>query len=150
MSANSSRAMVISTPSPLSLPSGTLPVVPVNASKLAGLPVDAEWADCVPPEKKGVPLSVDELNEFRKSEGLVEIARSASLIAGKALVRIRNLHLDREHFHFFKDYCLEKWSFGKSHSHRLIAGAQIVEWVSPIGDFAPSLSGRCGQLRRPG
>jgi hypothetical protein len=84
-----------------------------------------------------VPLSVDELNEFRKSEGLVEIARSASLIAGKALVRIRDLHLYREHFQFFKDYCVEKWGFGKSHCHRLIAGAQVVEWLSPIGDFVP-------------
>jgi hypothetical protein len=135
MSANSSRAIVVSTPSALPLPSGTLPVAQVNVSNSAGLPVDAEWADCVPLEKRGVPLSVDELNEFRKSEGLVEIARSASLTAGKALASIRDLHLYREHFHFFKDYCAERWGFARSHSNRLIAAAQVVAWLSQIGDI---------------
>jgi hypothetical protein len=138
MSANYSGAIVVSTPSAFTFPSGISPdIAHETASAMPGLRVDASWGDCVPPEKQGIPLSVAEIKQLRECEGFVKVARAAFFNAGQALATIRDGHLYRQNFRSFKDYCWERWRYGRAYSYRLIAGAQVVKWVSPIGDIIP-------------
>jgi hypothetical protein len=145
MSANYSRAVVVSTPSQFTVTQASLPSAAVNGSKEAVWHFDTHWGDSVPPEKQGVPLSAEETEQLQECEGFVKAAQSASLDAGLALARIRGLHLYRADFRCFKDYCLERWRYGKAYSYHLIAGAQIVKWLSPAGDISP----RCEWQVRP-
>jgi hypothetical protein len=138
MSANYSGAVFVSTPSAFTFPSGISPeAAHVTASAMPGLRVDTSWGDCVPPEKQGIPLSDQEIKQLQECEGIVKIARIAFLDAGQALATIRDRHLYREGFQSFTDDCRERRRFGRAYSYRLIAGAQIVKWVSPIGDIIP-------------
>jgi hypothetical protein len=145
MSANYARAVVVSTPSQFTVTQASLPSAAVNGTNQAVGHVGTHWEDSVPPEKQGVPLSADEFKQLQECEGFVKTAQCAFVDAGLALARIRDLHLYREEFRCFRDYCLERWRYGKAYSYRLIAGAQVVKWLSPAGDISP----RCEWQVRP-
>ncbi len=68
---------------------------------------------------------------------------SQFVAVGNALLTIRDEHLYRERgFSTFEGYCRERWSLGRSHSYRLMAGARVAQLVSPIGDVASEAHAR--------
>ncbi len=66
------------------------------------------------------------------------IARGMSqfVAVGNALLTIRDEHLYRERgFSTFEGYCRERWSLGRSHSYRLMAGARVASWCPQLGTW---------------
>lgn len=53
---------------------------------------------------------------------------------GSALLAIRDGRLYRAEHGTFEAYCLKRWGFGKAYAHRMIASAQVITNLSPIGD----------------
>lgn len=78
------------------------------------------------------PLSADDKVELAKLEEIVKQGLAKFVEVGNALVEIYNKSLWREGYRSFEDYTRRRWSLGKSHAHRLIDAAKVVnEDLSP-------------------
>lgn len=65
------------------------------------------------------------LRSFKGLQTFVEV--------GTALLKIRDSRLYRESYTTFEEYCQGRWNFSKTHSNRLIAAAEVIENLTPIG-----------------
>lgn len=80
-------------------------------------------------------LSAQEEQELKRCEKVIKRGWDTFVDVGKALATIQRDRLYRgEKYQTFEAYCRERWQYGKSHAHRLIGAAQVVEHLSPIGD----------------
>lgn len=82
-------------------------------------------------------LNPDEKRDLKKCESIIRGGWETFLEVGKALATIQRQRLYREHHKTFDAYCRERWQYGKSHAHRLIGAAEVVDHLSPIGDELP-------------
>lgn len=84
-----------------------------------------------------VALNSEEKRDLKKCETVIRGGWDTFVEVGKALATIQKQRLYREHHKTFEAYCRERWQYGKSHAHRLIGAAEVVETLSPIGDGMP-------------
>ena len=70
------------------------------------------------------PLTERERSEFKLLKNNVS---KAFYIVGASLGRIRNLHLYREQYSTFEEFCQTEFGYTRQHVNRLILGAEIVE-----------------------
>ncbi len=74
------------------------------------------------------------------------VPKAEEIFAG--LPEIRDSRLYRQQFSTFEAYCRERWGMGKAYSHRLIAAAEVVSILSPIGDTIPQTESQARPLTR--
>lgn len=60
-------------------------------------------------------------------EAVVEHYRQAKLMAGKALMFVRDRQLYRPRYRTFEEYLHRRWDFSRSYAYNLISGAEVVE-----------------------
>ena len=82
-------------------------------------------------------LNGAEKQELKRCEAVIKRGWDTFVDVGRALAKIQRDRLYREHFRSFEAYCRDRWQYGKSHAHRLIGAAEVVEHLSPIGDGMP-------------
>lgn len=75
-----------------------------------------------------------------KLEEQVTTGVKAFAIAGRALARIREKQLYRETADTFESYVERRWGMSKQHAGRLIAAADVVANLEPLGSGAMPLS----------
>lgn len=87
--------------------------------------------------------SLQETARLAELERVIARGMSEFVAVGNALLTIRDERLYRERgFDSFEDYCRQRWSLGRAHSYRLIAGAKVARLVSPIGDITSEAHAR--------
>lgn len=67
-------------------------------------------------------------------EAIIERGMATFIEVGNALLTIRDSRLYKGTHGTFEDYCRERWAFSRSRAYRLIAAAEVVGILSPIGD----------------
>lgn len=80
-------------------------------------------------------LSPDEKRALARYEALIARGWQTFIEVGRALTEIRDQRLYRGQHTTFEAYCRERWQFRKSHVYRLIGAAEVVAYLSPIGDI---------------
>ncbi len=81
------------------------------------------------------PLNAHEESELSRYEAILHKGWESFVAAGLALAQIRDQRLYRGQYRTFEEYCRQKWDYRKSHVYRLIAAAEVVKCLSPIGDI---------------
>jgi hypothetical protein len=106
-----------------------VPMLPHESSASA---TSRETADAV------LALSVlapAEQKELAECEAIIARGWQSFVETGRALARIRDRKLYRAQYDTFEGYCRAKWLYGRSHTYRLIAAAELLRNLSPIGDI---------------
>ena len=80
-------------------------------------------------------LTVAEKHELLALELIIKDGIRTFHEVGRALCHIRDKKLHRLTHANFESYCQERWNFSVSYAYRLIAAAEVVDNVSPIGDI---------------
>ena len=80
-------------------------------------------------------LATPEKATLEECEAVIEKGWVTFVEVGRGLMTIRDRRLYRTIHPTFEAYCLEKWHYQKSHAYRLIAAAEVIECLSPIGDI---------------
>jgi hypothetical protein len=91
-----------------------------------------------PPKSVELSFEPEALNvaETRERDGYENIIRegwNTFLEVGRALSKIRQKRLYRDHYQTFEEYCRQKWDFSKTHANRLIEAAAVADILTPIG-----------------
>jgi len=87
--------------------------------------------------KSGDPLAPDEAAEFQRLEQIVDKGMKSFIEAGVALMEIREQRLYRAEYGTFEEYLSVKWETSKAYANRLIASAEVVKNLTPIGAILP-------------
>lgn len=78
-------------------------------------------------------------SELAQYEEVIEKHIDGFQKAGIALMAIREKKLYKDGYKTFEEYCDKRWKLKKSHAHRLMDAAQVMDNLSPNGgSFAPS------------
>ena len=83
-------------------------------------------------------LTTTERKSLAKCEKVIQKNLAAFVEVGQALFGIREDRLYRDAHKTFEEYCRDRWDIGKSQAYRLIASAEAVANLSPIGDVLPA------------
>lgn len=83
----------------------------------------------------GQPLEIGEVSRLADLEAVIERGVQTFVEVGQALMEVRDARLYRLSHGTFEDYCRERWGWGRSHTYRLMDGAQVAHLVSPTGDI---------------
>ena len=78
-------------------------------------------------------LTTTEHDELTRCESVIEQGLRTFVDVGTALLTIRDGRLYREDWGTFEDYCQGKWGMVRRHANRMIAAAQAVVNLGPIG-----------------
>lgn len=78
-------------------------------------------------------LTEDEETALDRCETTIERGLKTFYAVGNALVEIRDERLYRKAYGTFEDYCQERWGMSKTHANRLIASADTIDNLTPIG-----------------
>ena len=79
-------------------------------------------------------ITLAESKRLRELEQTISRNESAMQEIAAALTEIHDRKLYKSDYSSFREYCKERWGFGKSHAYRLIAFNEEVK-VSPMGDI---------------
>lgn len=71
-------------------------------------------------------------------EAVIERGLQTFVDVGTALMEIRDSRLYRESHGTFEDYCRERWGMVRQQANRLIAAAEAVENLEPVGSILPT------------
>ena len=82
-----------------------------------------------------VMLTDKEEEALARCEAVIRRGWESFVEVGVALAQIREQQLYRDQYKTFEDYCREKWAYGRQYAYRLIAAAEVVKCLSPIGDI---------------
>ena len=93
-------------------------------------------------------LTVKENDRLEELEAIISKNFLAFYKVGCALREIRESRLYRETHPTFEGYCKDVWEAGKTHTYRLIDSSQVIENLSPIGDFLPRNEAQVRPLTR--
>lgn len=85
--------------------------------------------------KLGDSLTVEEQQDFRRLEGIVEGGLETFLKVGRALREIRDRKLYRADYDTFHAYCRERWGFGRHYAYRQIRASSTVELLSNVASW---------------
>jgi len=75
---------------------------------------------------------------LRDLEKIIERGLSTFIEVGNALLEIRDSRLYRDSHPTFEGYCRERWQIERAHAYRLIAAADAMHNLSPVGDTQPT------------
>lgn len=82
-------------------------------------------------------LTTVETQELERHESTIERGLTTFVDVGLALLAIRDARLYRLGHSTFEDYCRERWGMVRQHANRLIAAAETVTNLEPIGSTLP-------------
>lgn len=91
-------------------------------------------------------LTATDRKSLTQLEWMIEKYIAGFVEVGNALLAIRDGRLYRETHSTFELYCKERWEFQKAYAYRLIASAQVVKQLSPIGDVLPATESQARPL----
>lgn len=94
-----------------------------------------------------VAVSRIEQAQFAKDEAVIERGLATFVEVGAALMRIRDSRSYRQDYATFESYCKSRWSMTPQQANRLVAGAEIVRVLEPIGS-TPSTESQVRPLTR--
>ncbi len=77
-------------------------------------------------------LSLDEQDELRRCELIIERGLKTFFEVGAALARVRDLRLYRTTHATFEAYCHARWDFSKTYANNLIAATSVRENLTTI------------------
>lgn len=84
-------------------------------------------------------LDRSEVGRLAACEARIERGLATFLDTGQALLEVRDSRLYRATHRTFEDYCLERWGQTPQHVNRLVAAAEVVTVLEPVGSIpAPS------------
>lgn len=122
----------------------TKPATPIDVAKSKHNDHSAISTDDAVPTGQPAPLATlapEDRDYLSEREDIVTVAVNSSIAASKALFEIFSYQggiLWKKDHDTFKQYCLKKWGYGKSHGSRLINTGRMVAELeaarSPIGD----------------
>jgi hypothetical protein len=90
-------------------------------------------------KQTGQPLAVlapAERQDLERCEEVITTKLVAFLEVGRALLKIKQARLYREHYNSFEIYCERRWGFNRSHAYRLVDAAEVCAKMSPMGDIS--------------
>jgi hypothetical protein len=82
-------------------------------------------------------LTVSEQSQLADCEAVIEQGFKTFVSVGNALAEIRDAKLYRLTHGTFEEYCQDKWDMGGIYARRLIAAADVVDDLMPIGIKIP-------------
>jgi hypothetical protein len=82
---------------------------------------------------ENVPLTEDEESRLARCENTIKQGLQTFYEVGNALAEIRDERLYRKTHNAFDDYCQARWGMSKTHANRLIASANTVDRLAPMG-----------------
>ncbi|MCC6976446.1 MAG: hypothetical protein IT322_20755 [Anaerolineae bacterium] len=91
-------------------------------------------------------LTALEQNDLERLEGVIAKGLATFMAVGEALTEIQSRRLYRASFATFESYCHARWGFSRSRAYRLIAAADVVQNLSPIGDTLPTTESQAREL----
>lgn len=71
-------------------------------------------------------------------ERIIQKGKDTFVEVGTALSEIRDSRIYRATFKTFEEYCQKRWEFEKAYAFRMIAAAEVVGNLSPMGDTPTS------------
>jgi hypothetical protein len=83
-------------------------------------------------------LTVSEEAELCALELTIERGLKTFVDVGTALMEIRDKRLYRQQYGTFEDYCRERWGMVRQNANRLIAAAETVSNLEPMGSILPT------------
>jgi hypothetical protein len=83
---------------------------------------------------KAEKLTDQEKRELQTHETTIEKGVSAYWEIGEALIKINNDRLYKEKYYTFQEYCVKRWSFGRSYAHRIMQAAKTYSTLLTIGN----------------
>lgn len=95
-------------------------------------------------------LNLDNASEDRsleELESIIEHGLDTFVEVGQALLEIRDgrKYRDRQ-FMTFEDYCKERWGMGRNYANKLIASAEVVRVIEPLGTTVPTSQRQAREL----
>jgi hypothetical protein len=97
---------------------------------------------------EGGILTFTDKSRLAELETRIEACRRSFIGAGEALREIRESRLYRDSHATFEFYCLDRWQLTPRHSNRLIAAADVVRLLGPIGPILPTTESQARELTR--
>ena len=91
-------------------------------------------------------LNIDERNELERCEVVIKQGLDTFVEVGQALLTIRDKRLYRASFRTFEEYCNQRWSMGRAYVNRIIAAADVVANLAPIGAILPQIESQARPL----
>jgi len=85
-------------------------------------------------------ITIDESNDFIRLESVIKNGINTWIEVGNALLEIRDRKLYRIEHSTFEEYCRSKWNMQRAQAYRIMAGAEAVNDLSPIGDISESVA----------
>jgi hypothetical protein len=93
-------------------------------------------------------LSLAEKQQLDQQEARIAHGLHKFHEIGAALVIIREKRLYRVGYASFREYCQQRWGIGRQYAYRLMAAAEVVAQLSPIGDILPRTESQARALAR--
>jgi len=93
-------------------------------------------------------LTLVEVAELEQHEAVIERGLNTFVDVGRALLAIRHRKLYRQEYGTFEEYCHRRWDITPRHGRRLIAAAQVVDNIGPMGPILPSTERQARELAR--
>lgn len=91
-------------------------------------------------------LSESEQNQLARLEETIERGLKTFVDVGTALIVVRDSRLYRQDYGTFEDYCQQRWGMQRKYAYKLIAAAEVVQNLSPIGDILPATESQARPL----
>jgi hypothetical protein len=93
-------------------------------------------------------LSLNEKQQLDQQEARIAHGLHKFHEVGAALAVIRDQRLYRTDFANFREYCRARWGIGRQYAYRLMAAAEVVAQLSPLGDIVPQTERQARALSR--
>lgn len=84
------------------------------------------------------PLTPEEADALAAQEAVIARGLQTFYDVGTALTTIRDGRLYRGDFGTFEDYCQSRWNMTRQHANRLVASAEVLRNLEPIGSTLPA------------
>lgn len=84
-----------------------------------------------------VQLTTPEQQRLKQCEMIIGRGLETFIDIGNALLKIRDGRLYREDYATFEEYCRGRWRMTRQHANRMIAAAEVVGYLEPIGSILP-------------
>ena len=89
-----------------------------------------------------IQLTSDEIVSMAHHESIIEGAKIAFELMGRALCTIRDNRLYRQQYGTFEEYCQKRWGFSRQFASLQIQSSEIAENLSTIVDIPNETTAR--------
>lgn len=94
------------------------------------------------------PLTQSEETQLAALEQTIERGLKTFIDVGTALIVVRDMRLYRQRYGTFEEYCQQRWGMQRRYANRLIAAAEVVENLGPIGPILPATESQARPLTK--